>query len=66
MNLSSDVPSVTVVGWNRLTNAVMVAFVIVASTLVPGNTLHCVFIKKWLGVRTLWITAYMTQEYLVN
>ena len=56
-NIVRDLPSVTVVGWNMFTDAVMGAFVIIASTLIPGDTFHSVFIKEGLGLGTLWIAA---------
>lgn len=38
----------------------MVAFVIIAATLVPGNAFHVVFVKVGLGWGTLWIAACNT------
>lgn len=38
----------------------MGAFVIIATTLVPGNALHGVFIKVGLSWWTLWIAACNT------
>lgn len=57
VNLIRGIPNVTVVRWNLFSDAVVSAFVIVTSTLFPGNTLHRVFIKERMGLWTLWIAA---------
>lgn len=58
------VPCVTVVGWNLLSYVVVNPLFIVTPALVPGNTLHRIFIKKRLVLGTLWIAACNTTRFI--
>lgn len=61
-----DIPFITVFCFNFILNVIVVAFAIIAATLFPRDTLHCVFIKERPFWGTLWVAACNTKYICSN
>lgn len=61
-----DIPFITVFCFNFILNVIVVAFAIIAATLFPRDTLHCIFIKERPFWGTLWVAACNTKYICSN